>query len=192
VAATATIVRAMSTENYTDGLRLVRTFSDFPREGVTFYDLTPLLSDALHFGRAMERFARRFSRRQVDYVVSPESRGYMFGAALAAKIGAGFVPVARYGSLPYDCVTEECPAGYHHDVDNLKILSMHKESLRAGSQVLIVDDILGSGNTALACKKLVESQGAEVVEAAFFLEISSLNGRELLGDVNAHSLMTME
>ena len=182
----------MSTENYTDGLRLVRTFENFPTDGITFYDLTPLLADALHFGRAMERFARRFSRRQVDFVVSPESRGYMFGAALAAKIGAGFVPVARSGSLPYDCIQEECPAGYHHDVDNIKTLTMHKESIRAGAKVIIVDDILGSGNTAVACKKLIESQGAEVVEAAFFLEISSLKGRELLGETNAHSLMTID
>lgn len=179
----------MSAENYQDGLRLVRTFENFPRDGVTFYDLTPLLADALHFGRAMDRLARRFSRRAVDYVVAPESRGFMVGAALASKIGAGFVPVARYGTLPSKSLKVKCHAGYHHDVDNTKELSIHEDSLRQGSKVLIVDDILGSGHTAVACKELIESQGAEVVEAAFFLEIKALNGSRLLGDTPSHSLM---
>lgn len=181
----------MNTEDFTEGFRLVRKVDNFPRPGVTFYDLTPLLSDALFFGRAMERFARRFSRRAVDYVVSPESRGYMFGAALASKIGAGFVPVARDGTLPFKTIKAKCPAGYHHDVSNIKELSMHEDALPKGAKVLIVDDILGSGNTAAACKQLIEALGGEVVEAAFFLEIPDLDGRKLLGDTAVYSLMTV-
>jgi adenine phosphoribosyltransferase len=179
----------MSTEDFKDGLRLVRKIENFPRAGVDFYDLTPLLSDALFFGRAMERFSRRFSRRAVDYVVSPESRGYMFGAALAAKIGAGFVPVARYGTLPHKSIKVQCPAGYHHDVNNVKELAMHEDALPRGAKVLVVDDILGTGHTAKACIQLAQTLGAEVVEAAFFLEIQKLEGRKVLGDIEAHSLM---
>jgi adenine phosphoribosyltransferase len=181
----------MSTEDFTEGFRLVRKVDNFPRPGVTFYDLTPLMADALFFGRAMERFARRFSRRAVDYVVSPESRGYMFGAALASKIGAGFVPVARNGSLPFKSIKVQCPAGYHHDINNVKELSMHEDALPKGAKVLIVDDILGSGHTALACRRLATSLGAEVVEAAFFLEIPGLEGRKLLGETSVYSLMTV-
>src|ERR1041385_7464723 len=111
-----------STE-FQDAIHLVRKFDNFPRKGVNYYDLTPLLRDALFFGRCMERFARQFSKRPVDYIVSPESRGYMFGAALANKIGAGFVPAARYGILPGKTISVQCSGGYHHDVDAIKELT---------------------------------------------------------------------
>jgi adenine phosphoribosyltransferase len=181
----------MSTEDFQDGLRLVRTFPNFPRQGVTYYDLMPLLQDGLFFGRAMERFARNYSRRAVNYVVSPESRGWMFGAALAAKIGAGFVPVARYGTLPHKSVKVTCPGGYHRDVENVKELTMHEDAFAPGAQVLIVDDILGSGQTTKACVELVEKLGGKVVECAYFLEIPQLKGRDTLAGHSVYSLMTV-
>jgi adenine phosphoribosyltransferase len=181
----------MSTEDFQDGLRLVRTFANFPRPGVTYYDLTPLLQDSLFFGRAMERFARNYSRRSVNYVISPESRGWMFGAALAAKIGAGFVPVARYGTLPHKSIKVTCAGGYHRDVDNVKELTIHEDAFSRGAQVLIVDDILGSGNTTKACIQLAETLGAKVLECAYFLEIPQLKGRETLAGHSVYSLMSV-
>jgi adenine phosphoribosyltransferase len=166
--------------DFPDAIHLVKKYENFPRTGVNYYDLTPLLRDALFFGRAMERFARQFSKKRIDYIVSPESRGYMFGAALASKIGVGFVPAARYGVLPGTTVSVQCQGGYHHEVDAIKELTLRTDDLPKGANVLVVDDILGSGHTSLACVELAKKLGANVVGAAFILEIAKLNGRSRL------------
>ncbi len=177
---------------FQEAIHLVRKFENFPRQGVSFYDLTPLLRDAMFFGRAMERVARQYSRRTVDYIISPESRGYMFGAALANKIGAGFVPAARYGVLPGKTISVQCPGGYHHEVDAIKELTLREDDLKSGASVLIVDDILGSGYTSQACVELAEKLGAKVVGAAFILEIQKHKGRERLKNLeDVFSLLTL-
>jgi adenine phosphoribosyltransferase len=171
----------MSTvSDFADAIHLVRKFDNFPRAGVNYYDLTPLLRDAMFFGRAMERLARQYSRKRIDCIIAPESRGYMFGAALANKLGAGFVPAARYGVLPGKTISVQCPGGYHHEVDAIKELTLREDDLKPGTNVLIVDDILGSGHTSTACVQLAEKLGAKVVGAAFILEITKHNGRDRL------------
>ncbi len=169
--------------DFPEAIHLVKKYENFPRAGVNYYDLTPLLRDALFFGRTMERVARQYSKKRIDYIVAPESRGYMFGAALANKLGVGFVPAARYGSLPGKTISVQCPGGYHHEVDAIKELTLRVDDLPKGANVLVVDDILGTGHTSAACKELAEKLGCVVVGAAFILEIANLKGRSRLSSV---------
>jgi len=112
------------------------------------------------------------------------------GAALANKIGAGFVPAARYGALPGKTISVQCSGGYHHDVDSIKELTLREDDLKKGANVLVVDDILGTGHTSAACVELARKLGANVVGAAFILEINQLQGRSLLKSVeDVFSLM---
>ena len=155
--------------------RLVRDIPDFPQPGILFRDITPLLGDPTALNMVLDAMAERFIAARVDAVVGIESRGFIFGAALAARLNVGFVPVRKPGKLPYrtDRVSYSLEYGESE-------LEMHRDSLAEGASVLVVDDLLATGGTAAAAAELVRRQGAEVLAFAFVIELDFLAGRERL------------
>jgi adenine phosphoribosyltransferase len=154
---------------------LIREVPDFPQPGVLFRDITPLLADPKGFHIVLDAIAHHFVGEKVDAVVGVESRGFIFGGALAARLNASFVPVRRPGKLPFrtDKVSYSLEYGENE-------LEMHRDSLREGASVLVVDDLLATGGTAAAAGELVHRQGAFVLAYAFVIELASLSGRERL------------
>ena len=155
-----------------DDLRhLIREIPNFPEPGITFRDITPLLGDPDAFQRTIDWFAARYADQRVDKIVGIESRGFIFGAPLADRLGVGFVPVRKPGKLPAERHAEEYVLEYGSN-----ILEIHKDALLPGEQVVIVDDLLATGGTALATTKLVELTGASVLGLAFLVELTELDG----------------
>jgi adenine phosphoribosyltransferase len=154
---------------------LIREVPDFPQPGVLFRDITPLLADPKGFHIVLDAIAHHFVGEKVDAVVGVESRGFIFGGALAARLNASFVPVRRPGKLPFrtDKVSYSLEYGENE-------LEMHRDSLRESASVLVVDDLLATGGTAAAAGELVHRQGAFVLAYAFVIELASLSGRERL------------
>ena len=154
---------------------LIREVPDFPQPGVLFRDITPLLADPKGFHIVLDAIAHHFVGEKVDAVVGVESRGFIFGGALAARLNASFVPVRRPGKLPFrtDKVSYSLEYGENE-------LEMHRDSLREGASVVVVDDLLATGGTAAAAGELVHRQGAFVLAYAFVIELASLSGRERL------------
>jgi adenine phosphoribosyltransferase len=155
--------------------RHIRAVKDFPQPGVLFRDITPLLADPRAFHIVLDLIAHRFVGEHVDAIVGIESRGFIFGGALAARLNASFVPVRKPGRLPArtDRVSYSLEYGEAE-------LEMHRDSLKEGASVLVVDDLLATGGTAAAAGELVHRQGAYVVAYAFVIELESLGGRERL------------
>jgi adenine phosphoribosyltransferase len=163
---------------------LIRDVSDFPKPGIVFKDITPLLASPRAMHIVLDGIAERFIGEHVDAIVGIEARGFIFGGALAARLNASFVPVRKPGKLPaavdrVDIVTE-----YSHDA-----LEMHKGSLREEARVVVVDDVLATGGTARAAADLVHKQGGYVVGYAFVVELSALGGRERLLPVRVESCL---
>jgi len=156
-------------------MSLVRNVPDFPRPGILFRDITPLLADPKGFHIALDALAHRFTGERVDAVAGVESRGFIFGAALAARLNASFVPVRKPGKLPaaVDRVSYSLEYGEAE-------LEMHRDALFEGAQVLVVDDLLATGGTAAAVASLIERQGATVHAFAFVIELRALDGRSRL------------
>lgn len=163
----------------------VRTIPDFPKPGITFRDITPLLQDADAFRAAVVRLADRFSNREVDLIAAAEARGFLFGAPMATLLGVGLVPIRKPGKLPYSTVAVEYDLEYGKDR-----LEMHSDAFRPGQRVLLVDDVLATGGTMKACCELVESAGARIVGCAFVIELEFLKGRERLTPHACESLLT--
>jgi adenine phosphoribosyltransferase len=155
--------------------RQIRAVEDFPQPGVLFRDITPLLADPRGFHIVLDLIAHRFVGEHVDAIVGIESRGFIFGGALAARLNASFVPVRKAGRLPHrtDRVSYSLEYGEAE-------LEMHRDSLKEGASVLVVDDLLATGGTAAAAAELVHRQGAYVLAHAFVIELESLGGRERL------------
>src|SRR5690606_18034107 len=155
-------------------MSLIRDVPDFPAPGVLFRDITPLLADPRGFHIALDALAHRFTGEKIDAVAGVESRGFIFGAALAARLNASFVPIRKPGKLPaaVDRVSYSLEYGEAE-------LEMHRDALADGAQVLVVDDLLATGGTAAAAASLVERQGAFVHAFAFVIELRSLEGREI-------------
>ena len=153
----------------------VRTVPDFPKPGIQFKDITPLLSDPALLRRAVEALAAPFDDDGITKVIGIEARGFILGAMLADHLGAGFVPVRKHGKLPYDTVAEEYALEYGTDR-----IEMHVDALRPGDRVLIHDDVIATGGTAAACYRLATHNGADVAGFAFLLELAFLNGRDAL------------
>lgn len=163
----------------------IREVKDFPKPGINFYDITTLLKDPHALRMTVDRFAWLFTRQpRIDKVAAIESRGFMFGPSLAYSLNAGFVPVRKPGKLPARAVQQSYDLEYGTDR-----VEMHADALEPGERVLIVDDVIATGGTALAAAKLVESLGAEVVALGFIIELSFLPGRSRLAGYEVDSLM---
>ena len=163
---------------------LVRDIVDYPQPGVTFRDITPLLGDGPAFSRAITDLADRFAGIEVDRVLGMEARGFIVAAPIAFHLDAGFVPVRKAGKLPWAVVREEYSLEYGKDK-----LEMHRDAIRPGERVLIIDDVLATGGTAAATCRLVEELGGVVVGLGFLLEIGGLAGRQKLGERMIESLV---
>jgi adenine phosphoribosyltransferase len=162
----------------------IREVPDFPKPGILFYDITTLLKDPLALRQAVDRFVWMFSGRHIDKVVGIESRGFMFGPIVAYNLNAGFVPVRKPGKLPAETVRATYDLEYGSDT-----LEMHRDAVAPGERVLIVDDLIATGGTALATAKLVESVGGTVAGLGFMIELTFLPGREKLQGYDVVSLI---
>jgi adenine phosphoribosyltransferase len=163
---------------------LIRDVPDFPKPGIVFKDITPLLQDSEALREALERLSAHFRKRGISKVIGIESRGYIFAPAIAAALGAGFVPVRKPGKLPWKTASEEYALEYGKDR-----LEIHLDALARGETVLIVDDLLATGGTAAATRRLAERLGAEVVGAGFLVELTFLEGRARLLGMDVVSLV---
>jgi adenine phosphoribosyltransferase len=165
----------------------IRDIPDFPREGIVFKDITPLLLHPEALEHTIELLANYAREREVDVVVAAEARGFILGAALAARAGAGFIPARKPGKLP--AATDSVQYALEYGVDALE---MHSDALAGGTRVLVHDDLLATGGTAGAVCELVERAGAEVVGCAFVIELGFLPGRERLAPRDVRSLIAYE
>ncbi len=162
----------------------IREVPDFPKPGILFYDITTLLKDPLALRQAVDRFVWMFSGRQIDKVVGIESRGFMFGPIVAYNLNAGFVPVRKPGKLPAGKIRQSYDLEYGTDT-----VEMHEDAIGRGERVLIIDDLIATGGTALATARLVESVGGEVAGLGFVIELTFLPGREKLRSYDVQSLI---
>jgi adenine phosphoribosyltransferase len=162
----------------------IRDVQDFPTFGIGFKDIMPLLADAEALREVVDRMAEWSAPRRPEVVVGGEARGFFFGAALAYKLGCGFVPARRPGKLPLETISMEYALEYGSNV-----LELQADAIRSGARVLIHDDVLATGGTAKAMADLVEQLGGEVVGFAFLIELGFLNGREQIGDYEVLSLI---
>lgn len=162
----------------------IRDVPDFPKPGIVFKDITPLLADVRSFQLVIDTFAKRYADKSVDTVVAVESRGFIFGAALAYRIDAAFVPVRKKGKLPFKTEAVEYDLEYGKDR-----IEVHQDAVHPGSRVLVIDDVLATGGTAKATCDLVERVGGKIVECAFVIELGFLNGREKLKGREIFSLI---
>jgi adenine phosphoribosyltransferase len=163
----------------------IRDIPDFPKPGIMFKDITPLLSHSEAFRATIAQFDYEFARRGIDVIAAAEARGFIFGAPLALKMGAGFVPIRKPGKLPYATVALEYQLEYGTDR-----LEVHTDAFGSGRRVLLIDDVLATGGTMRACRDLVESTGANVIACAFLIELSFLGGRAKLEPGEVFSLIT--
>jgi adenine phosphoribosyltransferase len=162
----------------------IRNVPDFPKAGILFYDITTLLQDPAGFRAAIDSVAMPFENQGIDVVVGIESRGFIFGAAVADRIGSGFTPVRKPGKLPSKTVRATYELEYGTDS-----LEIHDDAVGQGQRVLIVDDLLATGGTARATVDLVKRLGGQVHALAFLIELVALNGRAKLGDERVHTVL---
>ncbi len=168
----------------TDLKATIRDIPDFPKPGIVFKDITPILSDANLFKRTIRHFARVYQDREITAIVGMESRGFLFGASLALELGVPFVPARKPGKLPYEVVAFEYELEY-----GTNTLEMHIDAVGSGDHVLIIDDLLATGGTAAATVRLIEQLGATVAGCAFAVELTFLEGRKALGTIPVESLV---
>ena len=162
----------------------IRNVANFPKPGILFKDITPVLADARLFAGAIDLLTQNFKPGSIDAVVGIDARGFIFAAA-ATKLHAGFVPVRKKGKLPYETIEEDYALEYGQAT-----VAMHVDALRPGARVLLVDDLLATGGTAAAALSLVEKLGAKVLEVGFLIELKFLNGRAKLRGQPIRSLVT--
>jgi adenine phosphoribosyltransferase len=162
----------------------IRNVPDFPKAGILFYDITTLLQDPVGFRAAVDSLVTPFTGQHVDLVVGIESRGFIFGSAVADRLGAGFAPVRKPGKLP--STTTKATYDLEYGTDTLEI---HDDAIRPGQRVLIVDDLLATGGTAGAASALVRKLGGDVHSLAFLIELVALKGRERLSGERLHSVL---
>ena len=164
--------------------QLIRDIPDYPKQGILFFDITPLLGDPEGFRHAVDLLAERFADAKATKIVAAEARGFIFGAALAYKMGIGFVPVRKPGKLPYKTRSVSYDLEYGSDT-----LCMHEDALLRGEKVLVIDDLLATGGTLSGVVKLVEDFGAEIAGIGVVIELSFLNGREQFKTYGCESIL---
>ncbi len=162
----------------------IRDIPDFPKEGIIFKDITTLLKDPAAFKKSVDLLAKKFRKEDIAYVVGVEARGFIFGSALAYKLGAGFIPVRKKGKLPYRTKQVTYELEYGTDV-----LEIHEDAIPADSRVLIVDDLLATGGTIQAVSELVRQQKAVIAGVAFLVELKFLKGKDKLKDLPVYSVI---
>ena len=162
----------------------IRAIPDYPKPGVTFRDITPLLGNGPALADAVDQLARRFTAERVDRVIGIEARGFILGAPVAVSLGAGFVPVRKAGKLPWAVVREEYQLEYGTDK-----LEIHRDAIHPEERVVVIDDVLATGGTAAATCRLVETLGATIVGLGMLIELTALNGRSVLGQRRIESLL---
>ncbi len=170
--------------NHPDLLASIRSIPDFPKKGIVFRDITTLLKDHSAFALTIDKFYEHFKGLEIDKVVSVESRGFIFGSALAYRLSAGFVPVRKQKKLPSETIKEDYQLEYGTDS-----LEIHTDAIKKGERILIVDDLLATGGTIEATIKLVNRLGGEIVSLAFLIELTFLNGRERLSGYDVFSII---
>jgi len=163
----------------------IRNVPDFPKPGIQFKDITPVLGDATLFSGSIDLLAAHHAESGIDAVVGIDARGFIFAAAAARQLNAAFVPVRKQGKLPYKTIEESYSLEYGEAT-----VAIHEDALQPGARVLLLDDLLATGGTAAAAAKLVRKVGAEIVEIGFLIELSFLNGREKLNGHPIHSIIT--
>ena len=164
---------------------LIRDIPDFPKAGIQFKDITPLLQDPERVREAVTSFAKSLEGKTIHKVVGIEARGFLFGMLLAEKLNAGFVPIRKPGKLPYKTFSEEYDLEYGSNT-----LEIHQDAIKKGENVIIHDDVLATGGTAEAACKLVERMGGNIVECNFIMELSFLKGADKIKAFKLHSLIT--
>ncbi len=164
--------------------RAIRNVPDFPKPGIQFKDITPVLAHSGLFATTIDLLADNFAPGSVDAVVGIDARGFIFAAAAAVKLQAGFVPVRKKGKLPFQTFEQEYALEY-----GSAAVAMHVDALKPGSRVLLIDDLLATGGTAAAAAALVEKLGARILEISFLIELSFLKGRERLKQYPVRSLI---
>ncbi len=165
----------------------IRTVPDWPKKGIMFRDITPLLQDKKAFKYVIDKFYERYKGKNIDVIVAIESRGFIFGSVLAYKLGCSFVPIRKEGKLPHKTMKQEYSLEYGNAV-----VEIHEDAIKQGDKVLIVDDLIATGGTISATIKLVELLGGKIIEIAFVIELIDLKGREKLKDYNVFSLVEFE
>ena len=165
----------------------IRAVPDFPKPGILFRDITPLLAEPKALGEAVRRMAERFGADSVTSVAAAEARGFIFAAPLALELGVSFVPIRKPGKLPFDT------HAFHYELEyGTDTLEMHTDAFDQGEKVLLVDDLLATGGTMNACVQLVRQPGVEIVGCAFLIELMPLRGRDLLAPLDVFSLIQYE
>lgn len=164
----------------------IRNIPDFPKPGIQFKDITPLLKDHTLYTETVDLLASRWTNNVPDYVAGVESRGFLFGAALALKLGCGFIPVRKKGKLPYKTIQQSYKLEYGEAT-----IEIHSDAVNKGDKVLLVDDLLATGGTVLATAKLFEKLEADIVGMEFVIELAFLKGRDVLSKYNVNSIITV-
>jgi adenine phosphoribosyltransferase len=167
--------------------KLIRDIPDFPKPGILFRDITPLLADPSGLALAIELLANPFRGKKIDLVVGAESRGFIFGTAVACCLSAGFVIVRKPGKLPHTRISQSYDLEYGKDT-----LEMHADAIVKGQRVLVVDDLLATGGTMKACCEMVRHLGGELAGLAVLIELAGLRGRDKLGPTDVHSVIRYE
>jgi len=177
----------MAVDARIDLVQYIRDIPDFPKPGILFRDITPLLASPEAFGEAIRLLADHYRDKHIDAIVAAEARGFIFAAPLALELGISFVPIRKPGKLPFDTHS------FHYELEyGTDTLEVHIDGVSPGQQVLVVDDLLATGGTMAACCHLVEKSGAQVVGCAFLVELLDLNGAEQIRPYDNFSLIQYE
>ena len=174
----------MATEGI-DLERYIRSIPDWPKKGILFRDITPLLADPKAFAAAIDALCAGFTEADIEYVAAVEARGFIFGAAVARKLGVGFVPIRKKGKLPFK--TKSVSYDLEYGTDTLEV---HNDAIDKGSKVLMVDDLLATGGTMAAACKLIEKIGGQIVAISFLIELGELAGRDKLSRYNVKTVIS--
>lgn len=162
----------------------IKIIPNFPKEGISFKDITPLIGDGKAFQELIDTMAKKLKELKVDYISGPEARGFIFGVPLAYALGVGFIPIRKPGKLPQETVSITYDLEYGTDT-----LEIHKNAFKKGDRVALVDDLLATGGTISACAKLIELAGGEVASIDFMIELTELKGRDKLKGYHVESVV---